>query len=57
MNEFQDRVIYGTDVCYGDMKGRMPHLSYLRELLAGKLISQEVFNKIAGKNAKRILNL
>ena len=57
MNEFQDRVIYGTDVCYGDMKGRMPHLSYLRELLAGKLISQKVFNKIVGENAQRILNL
>ena len=30
LNEFQDKVLFGTDVCFGDAQGRMPHLSMLR---------------------------
>ena len=57
LTEFQDRVLFGTDVCFGGQEGRMPHLSYLRYLLSDKLISREVFNKITGDNALRILKL
>ncbi len=57
LTEFQDKVLLGTDVCYGDKEGRMPHLSYLRNLLSDKLISREVFDKITGENALRILKL
>ncbi|MCD6122345.1 MAG: hypothetical protein J7K04_10960, partial [Spirochaetales bacterium] len=57
LNEFQDKILYGTDVCYGDKEGRMPQLSYLRELLDNGLISREVFNKITGGNALKILTL
>lgn len=57
LNEFQDKILYGSDVCYGDKEGRMPQLSYLRELLDNGLISREVFNKITGGNALKILTL
>jgi len=57
LTEFQDRVLLGTDVCFGGKEGRMPHLSYLRSLLSDKLISGEVFDKITGSNALKILKL
>jgi len=57
LTEFQDRILFGTDVCFGDKGGRMPHLSYLRSLLSDKLISREVFDKITGDNALKILKL
>ena len=57
LNEFQDKVLFGTDVCYGDKEERMPQLSYLRGLLSDKLISKEVFDKITGINALKILKL
>lgn len=57
LKEFQDRILFGTDVCFGDKEGRMPHLSYLRSLLSDKLISREVFDKITGDNALKILKL
>ncbi len=57
LSEFQDKVLFGTDVCFGDEEGRMPHLAYLRSLLSDKLISREVFNKITGGNALKILKL
>jgi len=57
LNEFQDRILFGTDVCFADEEGRMPHLSYLRNLLAEKLISREIFSKITCDNALKILNI
>ena len=57
LTEFQDRVLFGTDVCFGGEEGRMPHLAYLRELLASGAIGQAVFDKIAGGNALEILPL
>jgi len=57
LNEFQDKILFGTDVCYGDKEGRMPHLTYLRNLLAYGKISKTVFNKITGGNALKILRL
>jgi len=55
LSEFQDKVLFGTDVCFGGDESRMPHLSYLRKLLSDQLISQEVFDKITGGNALKIL--
>jgi predicted TIM-barrel fold metal-dependent hydrolase len=57
LTEFQDRILFGTDVCFGGPEGRMPHLAYLRSLLEEKLISRQVFTKITGENALRILKL
>jgi len=55
LNEFQDKLIFGTDVCFADEEGRMPHLNYLKERLASGDISQEVFDKITYRNALKVL--
>jgi len=55
LNEFQDRLLFGTDVCFGDAEGRAPHLNYLRGLLSENKISQQAFDKITFRNALRIL--
>ena len=57
LKEFQDRILFGTDVCFADEEGKMPHLSYLRNLLAEDLISREIFTKITCDNALKILKL
>jgi predicted TIM-barrel fold metal-dependent hydrolase len=57
LTEFQDKVLFGTDVCFGGPEGRMPHLGYLRGLLEGKQITPRVFDKITGENALKILKL
>jgi predicted TIM-barrel fold metal-dependent hydrolase len=55
LTEFQDRILFGTDVCFGGPDGRMPHLGYLRKLYEEELITRQVFDKIVGENALRIL--
>jgi uncharacterized protein len=55
LNEFQDRVVFATDVCSSDPTGRMPHLGYLQKLLADGRIGQGVYDKITGGNAERLL--
>jgi len=55
LNEFQDKLMFGTDVCFADEEGRMPHLNYLQERLASGDISQEVFDKITHRNALKVL--
>ncbi|MCK5675284.1 MAG: amidohydrolase family protein [Spirochaetales bacterium] len=57
LTEFQDRILFGTDVCFADKAGEMLHLSYLRNLLKEKLISHEIFTKITCDNALKILKL
>lgn len=54
-DKFQDKLLFGTDVCFADEEGRMPHLRYLKERLANSDISQEVYDKITHKNALKIL--
>lgn len=44
--EFQDRVLFGTDVCFADPKGSRPTLRCLKDLLASGEISRTVFDKI-----------
>ena len=55
LNEFQDRLLFATDVCHGDPEGRSDHLNYLRKALAEGRITQEAFDKIASGNALRIM--
>jgi predicted TIM-barrel fold metal-dependent hydrolase len=57
LNEFQDRILFGTDVCFADPEGDIPTLGYLRELLSSGKIDPGVFAKITGGNALRILPL
>jgi len=55
LSEFQDKLVFGTDVCFGDAKGRMPHLGCLRRLLAEGKISQAIFEKLTSGNILRLL--
>lgn len=55
LNEFQDRLLFGTDICSADSE--LPLSGFLLELLEqGKLV-QDAFNKIARGNATRLLEL
>ena len=55
LNEFQDRLMFGTDICAPDTP--TPLVDFLLELRDEKLISEEVFRKVAKENAQRILDL
>lgn len=55
LDEFQDRILFGTDTVYGDKEGRRSHLGYLRDLLSGGQINKTAFSKITGENALTIL--
>lgn len=57
LNEFQDRLLFGTDVCFADAEGRMPHLTFLRRLHSEGRIDQETLEKILYRNALRLLRL
>ncbi len=55
LNEFQDRLFFGTDVCWD--KNSMPLAGYLLELRNSGEISEMVFKKVAEENAVRVLGL
>lgn len=55
IHEFQDKLMFGTDVCFGDVAGRMRHLAWFRGLLAEGKISQEIFEKVTSGNALKVL--
>lgn len=55
LNEFQDKLLYGTDIC--SAKQNIPLPEFLLNLKAEKKISQKVFNKIASGNAIKMLGL
>jgi uncharacterized protein len=59
MAEFQDRLCFGTDVCApSNRENVLVNLAnFMKQGLADGKISQEVFNKIARKNAIRLLGL
>ena len=57
LNEFQDRILFGTDICFTDPEGEIPVLQYLRKVRSDSAISTEVFEKITGTNALKILVL
>ena len=53
LNEFQDKLLFGTDICAPDQKA--PLAGFLIRLKDEKKISKEVFNKIARGNAITLL--
>jgi predicted TIM-barrel fold metal-dependent hydrolase len=55
MNEFQDRLHFGTDICHPDTSA--PLVTYLLKLRDEKKISEEVFTKIARRNTIQLLGL
>lgn len=55
LNEFGDRLMFGTDICYRSQ--RFATGALLQELKAQGKISAEAFDAIAGQNAIRLLGL
>ena len=55
LNEFQDRLCFGTDICYA--KQDLPLAGFLLGLKAEGALSEETFEKIARGNARRLLNI
>ena len=55
INEFQDKLYFGTDICGPDQ--RVPMVGFLTKLRDEAKISDECFNKIARGNAVRLLGL
>lgn len=55
LNEFQDRLLFGTDICAPDQP--VPQVKFLRDCVASGKISQATFNKIAKDNAVKLLGL
>ena len=55
MEEFQDRLMFGTDL---DFPGQeIPQLEYIKQLKDDRRISKKTFDKIMRENASRILRL
>ena len=55
LNEFQDRLMFGTDICAPSTP--TPLVDLLLKFRDEKRISKEVFNKVARQNAVRLLEL
>ena len=53
--EFQDRLLYGTDICSAKQKIELPE--FLVKLKNEKKITEEAFHKIARGNAVKLLGL
>ncbi|HOX37047.1 MAG TPA: amidohydrolase family protein [Candidatus Brocadiia bacterium] len=55
MNEFQDRLYFGTDICAPDTP--TPLVGFLKEMLDSGGISREVYERIGWRNAEILLGL
>lgn len=55
LNEFQDRLMFGTDICAPGTP--TPLIDFLLDLKNTGAVSENVFNKVARENAIRILDL
>lgn len=55
LEEFQDRLFFGTDICAPS--NQTPLVEFLREAVEGGHISRTAYEKIAWKNAERLLGL
>ena len=55
INEFQDKLLFGTDICPPDQP--TPMVDFLLKLRDEGKIGEEVFNKVARENAIRLLGL
>jgi len=53
--EFQDRILFGTDMCFRTMP--VPLVDLLQEWRANGKISEAVFQKVARENAVKLLEL
>ncbi|NPV07725.1 MAG: amidohydrolase family protein [Anaerolineae bacterium] len=57
LEEFQDKILFGTDVCFADEQGRMPQLGWLKELRGEGRLSETAFEKIVSGNGLRLLGM
>ena len=57
LNEFQDRLFFGTDICQPTMYTLRPLAEFLLDLRRTGEISEVVFQKVARENAVRVLEL
>ena len=57
LNEFQDRLLFGTDICQPTMPTLKPLAEFLLDLRNSGDISETVFRKVARENAIRLLGL
>ena len=55
MEEFQDRLYWGTDIA--NVPQKLPIVDYFHKLEAEKLISRAAYDKITWQNANRLLKL
>ena len=55
LDEFQDRLLFGTDICFADMP--FPMVDLLTEWRDAGRISEQVFARIARQNAVQLLDL
>jgi len=55
ISEFQDRLMFGTDICRADQE--LPLAGFLIALKDEGRIGPETFDKVARKNAVRLLKL
>ena len=55
LNEFQDRLLFGTDICAPDSK--LPLAAFLQNLKNNGKLSPTAFEKIARTNAIRVIGL
>jgi hypothetical protein len=53
--EFQDRLLFGTDLCFPDMP--IPMVDLLLDWRATGRITEEVFSKVARENAVKLFQL
>ena len=57
LDEFQDKLLFGTDICFDDSPQRGMHHRYLCSLLEQGALSEAAYIKIMGTNAVRLLGL
>jgi len=55
LDEFQDRLFFGTDICAPSNK--TPLVEFLRDAADGGRLSRQAYEKIGWKNAERLLRL
>ena len=58
LDEFQDRLMFGTDSCRRSDLGRVyPNVAFLRDVMESRHLSRQVIDKISWQNAARLLGL
>ncbi len=57
LNEFWDRIMFGTDICFVEDKPKRVLIDLLNEFHDSGVLSDEKFEAISHKNAERLLKL